>query len=276
MFVVLRAYSPPKGILAKYQIRKAVRNACVQTVSTENGLPFYLLDMPCEISAPLWDTIEKKCGRYASRIVAPRTLALPDCGKIRRFVSNAMPSVLIFNTAVEIIKKASLVPESISITLTDINARHASSINSLLPLASTLRVITAHPERYAVACRNAFEEHGASVILRSSYEPSRKPDIIICCDGRLSPKAENSAVFCYKNPTCGKLRIRGNGIDLNPRHRDIIPESIDGVDFAGALTELCGCTDYKASCFSNVETSCNKCQNPVADNCLACFAAGRL
>ena len=276
MFVVLRAYSPPKGIFAKYQIRKEVRNACLQAVSTENGLPFYLLDIPDGIGTPLWDTVEKKCGRYASRIVAPRTLSLPDCGKIRRFVTNAMPSVLIFNTAVEIIKKACISPESISITLTDINAHHASAINSLLPLTSTLRIITSHPERYAVACRNAFEEYGASIILRSSYEPSLKPDVIICCDSRLSPKAENAAVFCHKSKTCGKLHIRGNGIVLNAHHKDIIPDSIDNIDFAGALTELCGCTEYKGSCFSNVETSCRKCQNTSAEKCLACFAAGKL
>lgn len=276
MFVVLRVNSAPKGIFGKRKIKKAVNNSCLQSVSTENGLPFYLLDIPEGIAPSAWDTVEKKCGRYASRIVAPRTLTLPDCGKIRRFVPSSTPSMLTFNTATKIIEKSKIPPENISITLTDINAQHASGLNALLPLASTLRVITARPERYAAACEKAFNEYGASVILRSDYEPSAKPDIVICCDGRLSPKAENAAVFCHKNKACGKLHIKGSGIELNPHHTDVIPENIDSVDFAGALTELCGCTEYKQSSFSNVESSCRKCGNPVAEKCLRCFAAGRL
>lgn len=276
MFVVLRVNSPPKGLFAKHKIRKAVNNSCLQSVSTENGLPFYFLDLPEGMSPSLWDAAEKKCGRYASRIVAPRTLALPDCGKIRRFFPSEMPSILIFNTAVDIIKKSRIAPDRISITVTDINARHASGLESILPLSSAVRIVTTRPERYASACQRAFEEYGASVLLRSEYEPSGKPDIIICCDGRLSPKAENAAVFCHKSKSIGKLQLRGSGINLKPHHRDIIPESIDAVDFAGALTELCGCSEYKKSIFSNTETSCNKCENTSADKCLSCFAKGKL
>ena len=276
MFVVLRVSSAPKGIFVKRKIRKSVGNARLQSVSTENGLPFYLLDIPEVIPTPIWDAVEKKCGRYASRIVAPRTLPLPDCGKIRRFVPSSTPSMLTFNTAVKIIEKAYIPPESISITLTDINARHATELDLLLPIASTLRVITARPERYAAACEKAFSDCGASVILRSDYEESAKPDIVICCDGRLSPKAENAAVFCHKSKVCGKLHIRGNGIELHSHHKDIIPENIDSVDFAGALTELCGCTDYKKSCFAKIETSCRKCTVRSPEYCLKCFAENKL
>lgn len=276
MFVVLRVKPAPKGMFAKRKIRKSLNSACLQSVSTENGLPFYLLDIPDGIAPSLWAAVEKKCGRYASRIVAPRTLALPDCGKIRRFTPSAMHSLLTLNTAAAIIKKADLPPEKISITLTDINARHSSGLNTLLPLASTLRIITAHPERYASACEKAFGEYGASVILRSDYESGAKPDIVICCDGRLSPKAENAAVFCHKNKSCGKLHIKGGGIELHPHHRDIIPESIDSVDFAGALAELCGCTEYRHSRFAKIDISCKKCKNPDAAKCLRCFASGKL
>lgn len=274
MFVVLRISSSPKGVFAKRKIKKAVNNACLKSVSTENGLPFYTLDIPDCISPFAWATIEKRCGIYASRIVAPRTLTLPDWGKIRRFSPSSMHSLLTFNTAAKTIKNADIPPESICITLTDINARHAASLNTLLPLASTLRVITAYPERYASACEKAFVEHGASVILRSHYEPSSKPDIVICCDGRLSPKAENAAVFCHKNKTCGKLHIKGGGLELTSNHKNIIPESIDEIDFAGAVTELCGCSEYKKSCFSSLDISCKKCADPTPENCLRCFVQG--
>ena len=275
MFVVLRINPMPNGLFVNRKLKKIIENAHLQSVSTENGLPFYLLDIPEKIAPSAWNAVEKKCNRYASRIVAPRTLMLPDCEKIRRFTPSAMHSLLTFNTAAETIKKASVAPEKISITLTDANARHSSCLNALLPLASTLRVITTHPERYAVACEKAFNEHGASVILRSDYEPSAKPDIVICCDGRLSPKAENAAVFCHKNKTCGKLHFKGSGIVLNPHHSEIIPESIDGVDFAGAITELCGSSEYRQSRFSRLESSCSKCKNTRPEDCLLCFSQGK-
>lgn len=276
MFVVLRINSPPKGAFVKRKIRKAVNSAVLESVSTESGLPFRILDIPDGISPSDWENVEKKCGIYASRIVAPRNLTLPDCGKIRRFSPSSMHSLLTLNTAIKTIEKAKIPPENICITLTDFNARHASSLDALLPLASTLRIITAHPERYAHACEKAFVEQGASIILRSDYEPLSKPDIVICCDGRLSPKAENSAVFCHKNKTCGKLHLKGSGITLHTHHQNIIPESIDSIDFAGAITELCGSYEYKKSCFSLLESSCFKCENARPEDCLTCFVQGKM
>ncbi len=276
MFVILRVGAAPEGFFKKAKISKAVNAACLQSVSTENGLPFYMLDIPEGISITAWETVEKKCGRYASRIVAPRNLTLPDCGKIRRFVPTSMHSLLTFNTALKIIGKAKIPPETVSITLTDINARHAQVLNRLLPYASTVRVVTAHPERYASACEKAFDEYGASVILRSSYEASAKPDIVICCDGRLSPAAENAAVFCFKSKTFGKLHFRGSGADLNAAHKEIIPENIDPVDFSGAVTELCGSAEYKSSLFKSITVSCTECKNKLPEECLKCFSQGRL
>lgn len=276
MFVVLRVNAPKKGVFAKSKIKKAVSDARVRTVSTENGLPFYMLDVPDGMTLSMWETVEKKCDRYASRIVAPRSTVLPDIGKIHRFVPAAMPSLLTFNTAINTLKYADIPPDSISITVSDFSARQASDLNRILPFASIIRVITAYPERYAYACEKAFIDFGASVVIRPCYEPSQKPDVVICCDGRTSPCAENAAIFSHKNKTFGKLHFKGNGTELSSFHRTVIPESIDYVDFAGAVTELCGSNEYKNSCFSRIDISCEKCKNPNPSACLGCFASEKL
>lgn len=276
MFVVLRVNSPPKGIFAKSKMKKAVTDSHIQTVSTENGLPFYMLDVPEGMTRSMWETVGEKCGRYASRIVAPRSIPLPDAGKLQRFLPCAMTSVLTFNTAVDTLKNADIPPDSISITVSDYGARQASELCRILPFASLIRVITAYPERYAAHCEKAFRDFGASVVIRSCYEPSSKPDIIICCDGRLSPCAEKAAVFSHKNKTLGKLHFKGIGTELSDSHCAVIPESIDSVDFAGAVTELCGGSEYKSSCFSRTDISCKKCENQNPSACLECFAHGKL
>lgn len=276
VFVVLRVNSPPKGVFIKSKMKKMVTDACIQTVSTENGLPFYVLDVPEGMNLSMWGTVEKKCGRYASRIVAPRSITLPDSGKIRRFVPCSTPSSLTFNTAVKTLKKANISPEKISITVSDINARQAPELCRILPFASVIKVVTAYPEKYASACEKAFNDYGASVLLRSCYEPSSKHDVIICCDGRLAPSAHNAAVFSCKSRTFGKLHFKGSGADLTANHSKIIPENINPIDFIGAVTELCGSSDYKNACFRDIAVSCEKCTNSSPATCLECFASEKL
>lgn len=276
MFVILRLNEAPKGILKKRKQRKKLANSQPIAMQTERGLPYFMLDIPSVPNDTAWNNITEKCGRYASRIVAPRSLTLPDRGSLKRFVPYSMASILIFNTSKEIIGKANHPPEEISVTVTDRNALHTSRICELLPFASTVRIITTHPERYARACEKAFDEYGASLIVRSSYEPISKPDVVICCDGVLSPAMQTAAIFSCKHKTHGKIHFCGNGIDLTPQHKEFIPYNIDPVDFAGALTELCGSPEYKSSVFSRLETSCSLCENPLPENCLKCYTEGKL
>lgn len=276
MFVVLRTIETPKGFLQKRKHKKFIKKAQPEAVRTDKGLPFFTLDIPENATDGEWLEIAKKCDRYASRIVAPRKLSLPDYCGMKRFVPSYTQSLLNFNTAVETIRNTSANPYEISITVTDRNAVHHSRINKLLPFASSLRVITLYPEKYASACREALDEHGASVIIRSSYEPSSKRDIVICCDGVISPHMTSAAVFSYKQHTVGKLQFIGNGVALIGSHSDIIPDEIDSTDFAGAVTELCGSTEYKNSIFSSLVSNCNICDNPTPEKCLECYADGRL
>lgn len=276
MFVVLRVNEPPKGLIKKAKQKRALLNAQAETVSTDKGLPFFMLDIPENPKNSDWDSVAKKCGKYTSRIVAPRSLTLPDYGKLKRFVPSFMPSVLTFNAAASALEKAKADPSSITVTVTDRNGWHASRICRLLPFSSTVRVVTSKPERYLSACETALNEHGASIIVRSSYEPSSKPDIVICCDSGESSAMQSAAIFGYKHSSEGKMNFCGSGIDLTERHRKIIPQDIDPIDFAGAITELCGGSEYKTSSFAYVTPSCNICDNPTPETCIKCYVSGKL
>lgn len=276
MFVVLRTVKTPEGFFQKRKYKKHIKNTRPETVQTEKGLPFFVLDIPQNASDGDWQKIAVKCGRYASRIVASRTLSLPDYGGMKRFIPSYTASLLNFNTAYEAIKAAGIDPYETSITLTDRNALHHSRIYRLLPFSSTVRIVTSYPEKYAYACKNALDEYGASLIIRPSYEANQKRDIVICCDGGISPHMKAAAVFTYKQCTVGKLGFSGSGVSLSANHGSVIPDDIDHVDFAGAVTELCGSNEYKTSVFSSLVASCNICESPSPQKCLECFASGRL
>ncbi len=274
VFVVFRTNDIPKGFIKSKKTKKLLANAHTISVPTEKGFPFFILDIPSSPSNSQWEEIARKCGRYVSRIVAPRSLSIPEYGGMKRFLPLFMPSLLVFNTALETIKKSAPDPYKISITLTDRNAFHPSRVHKLLPFSSSVRIITAHPEKYALTCKKALDEYGASLILRSSYEVSGKTDIVICSDGGISPQMHSAIIFSHRPVTAGIMNFCGSGIALSEKHSSLIPADTDPIDFAGAVTELCSDGEYKNAVFSDVLRACNICDNPTTDKCLECCIGG--
>ncbi len=271
MFVVFNTVKSVNGLLNRRRQKKLLSSCGLRTVRNDKCLPFCILDVLEEKRGIDWKSVFDRCGRYASRIVAPRNLILPDESGLKRFVPVSMNSLLIFNTAKNIIEKSELPPDKFSITLTDRNGIYPSRIHELLPLSSQIRIVTAFPGRYSAACANALNEYGASLIIRPSYEENSKPDAVICADGAVTSSMKNAAVFACKRKTGGKLLFSGSNITLFPEHSEIIPSDIDAVDFAGALTELCGYTGYRNSVFSEIGINCTGCTDPSAEKCFKCF-----
>ena len=271
MFIILRTLKPANGYFNRKRQKKLLKNTQPISYSTENGLPFFILDILEERNGISSTELEEKCGRYVSRIVAPRTLHLPDNGRIKRFIPGNSNGFFIFNTALEAIKNARLRPEELCITLIDRNACMNAEIHRILPFASSIRAITSHPEKYALQCHKIYDECGASVMVRPVYLPVAKKEIVICCDGATNEAMQRSAVFSFKRGVYGKLRLFCSDIELSEKHKEIIPESIDSADFAAAVTELCGSTEYKKSCFSHIESCCSDCTEKSPSECLNCY-----
>lgn len=239
--------------------------------STENGLPFFVLDILDGKGGINRTEIEEKCGRYVSRIVAPRNLLLPDNGRIKRFNPVTSNGLFLFNTVLETLSEIPLRPEEICITLLDRNAYISGEIRRLLPYASSIRAVTSRPERYAGICNEIYDDCGASVMVRPAYQPVSKKEIIICCDGATTEEMQNSAVFSFRRGIHGTPRFFSDGIELSENHRKFIPENIDSVDFASAVTELCGSTEYKSSRFSQTDVNCTLCDEKSKAKCLECY-----
>lgn len=272
MFVVLNIERYSKKV-SKRKSKKINRSPPV-ICHTERGLPFYLLNVCEEKRGIDWKKTSERCGRYVSRIVAPRNILMPDDGCLRRFIPSTFVSLLVFNSAVQLLKSAEIDPKIFTITLSDRNAFLAGEVCRLLPFSSQVRIITSHPERYAFACTKALEEYGATLIIRSAYELSSKPDFVISCDGAYNPLMESQAVISAKRSCGGVLRFIGKSTELTDSHKKIISPSVEPTDFAGALTELCACSEYSGAVFSDIDISCKKCE-AENKNCLKCYIEGR-
>lgn len=255
VFVILEPVGIQGGFFERRRREKALIASEATVHRSRSGLPFYILAVPDGKKGIDWEMAALKCGRYASRIVAPRGMTIPDIHGAARFIPSRLPSMLTFNTAARLLEKASLPTDLFSLTLCDRNAVLSRNLNKLLPLSSKIRVITNRPEGYARACADAFENSGASILLRSVYEPSPTPDIVICADGCISPLMSKSAVFLFSKRTDSRLCFTLSGTTLLSEHTGILPEGVDSVDFAGALTELCGSGEYAENTASSIEIS---------------------
>lgn len=274
MFVLLRTVEPDGGFLSIKKQKKLLKNSAPVSVSTENGLPFFMLDVFSGKSGPDYPSITEKCGKYSSRIVAPREIVFPDKTGIKRFISGTSNGIFIFNTALETVKKAEIEPSRISVTVIDRNAVMREKISLLLPFASPVRVVTSRPERYTEICHKIYEEYGASVIVRTVYEPSSKKDIVICCEGVSNTSMNEAAVFSFKRGSYGKIRFYGSQILLTESHSEIVPKNIRSTDFVAAITELCASTTYKSAVYSDTETKCNTYCGASPEECLRCYIYG--
>lgn len=270
VFVVLKTVKPEKGFINRRKQLKEIKMKPASVCKTDNGLPFYILEILDGKNGIDWSLTAEKCGRYASRVIAPRSISLPDNSGLKRFVPISVNALLVFNTALKVISESNLPADRICITVTDRNAVTPSRICEILPFASTVRIITSHPERFARAAADAYANYGASLVIRNKYEPEKTPEIVICCDGAVLSSMSEAAVFTAKRNFGGKVRFCGNSIELSDYHKELVPPDIETVDFAGALTELCGSSEYRFSAFSDIEISCVKCENTTAVKCLEC------
>ncbi len=275
VFIVLKTVKPEKGIIKRRNQLKSMKNSMPSVCKTDMGLPFYILETADGKKGIDWNTVSRKCGRYASRIVASHSVSLPDNSGLKRFIPISMNAILVFNTALKIIGSSDLPADRFAVTVTDRNAVTPSRLRELLPFSSAVKIITSHPEKFAAAAMEAYESHGASLMIRSRYEPSDKPEVIVCCDGAIMSSMDGAAIFTSKKTTVGKLRFVGKRVELSDYHKSIIPDDIETVDFAGALTELCGSGEYRQSSFAELETSCDECEDRSPEKCLGCFIGNK-
>lgn len=270
MFVILHPVEVPEKYFKRRKFIKEIARSPAVIHRESGALPFYTLDVTSGRYGTDWNAVAEKCGKYASRIVAPVSLPLPDGTSLRRFVPCSIVYSYVLNTAVRLLRSIKPDPHSFTLTLTDRLALLSGATVDLIEICACVRIITSRPERYAAACEDALKNYGASIILRSCYEPTQKPDIVICADGAICSAMENAAVFTAKNSGCGNVVFSMGGVELLPQHSEFLPEGAKAIDLAGALTELCGSTAYTGACFTDISVSCSKCQSPSPESCILC------
>lgn len=253
VFVILKPVDAPGGYFASRKLKKSVDEKPAEFIRTADGMPFAVLEIFNGKNGIEWKKVIEKCGRYTSRVIVPKGISLPENQRISPFIPSRFLYNLCLNTALEILDTVKLSPDSFVLTLCDREAKFTQELCRLVPLCSSIKVITEKIEKYIPVCTDILEKTGASVILRTSFEKSSKRDAVIFCGGEKNEFVSADIVFAPDKTVRGKTTVIGSGVVLLEEHKSITGNGIDPVLFAGALTELCGSRTYENSVCERID-----------------------
>ena len=263
LFVLVSGLPAPRSRRQARRLQARLRRTPAKLITEANALPF-LTEAVCA-AAPAWDAVAAHCGRYAACLLAPETLPLPPDPRFRRYDAAVFRAQVLFRSAFVLLKAAALPPQRLTVTLCDRSGLLASQAPALLPYAAVLRVLTRAPARYIPVCVRVMQTAGAALLLRECYRPAPGPELLLCCSG-VPQGIPASACLLTAQPVAAPATVlTGRAFTLRPTHAALLPDGVDPLAFAGALTETCACPDYRDAVFPDLAAA--------ADRLRAWFAA---
>ncbi|MBQ6268306.1 MAG: hypothetical protein IJK64_11115 [Clostridia bacterium] len=263
MFVLISDVPAPRSRRQARRLQARLRRTPAKLNTEANALPF-LTESVCA-AAPAWDAVAAHCGRYAACLLAPETLPLPPDSRFRRYDPAAFRAQVLFRAACALLKAAALPPQRLTVTLCDRSGLLASQAPALLPFAAGLRILTSAPARYIPVCVSAMQTAGATLLLRDRYRPAPGPELLLCCSGVPPGVPASACLLTAQSADTSATVLTGHAFSLRPTHAALLPDGVDALAFAGALTETCACPDYRDAVFSDLAAA--------SDHLRAWFAA---
>ncbi len=216
-----------------------------EKIEVPGSLPFYKISAKSYRRGCPWDAVGAAAGALRSRVLLPPGVVATQESGIIPFLPSVFPERLLFNTAVFSIEKMRLDPCRVSVTLYDENAYLVDLVQSLVPLAFQIRVVTQCVTAYEAVGEYLLEKFGISLIVSARSDDSvLSSTFIISASGRNIPLVFSGILFTNrKERMMNAVVMTGEGFDLPEKYALLMPEKIEPLMFAGALYELCGADD---------------------------------
>ena len=163
MFGVIKIERIGGGFFKRLRYRLYPPEPVIERISVLGSAPFFTLTLVCDENKEV-DTgeIYSLLGRCAGRVIVCGGTITED-EKVKNFEPRILPSVMLFNSAVDYIKKCSLPSEKTSVAVMDFNGFQKDKLSLLVPLASNLKVITGNPEEFSPVRRRLYEDRKSVV-----------------------------------------------------------------------------------------------------------------
>ena len=256
MFGVIKIERIGGGFFKRLRYRLFPPEPVIERISVLGSAPFFTLTLVCDENEEV-DTgeIYSLLGRCAGRVIVCGGTITED-EKVKNFEPRILSSVMLFNSAVDYIKKCSLPPEKTSVAVMDFNGFQKDKLSLLVPLASNIKVITGNPEEFSPVRRRLYDDWGLAMTVTENVNEAGGCTFVIA--PRTDKSNPDGGCLLYRNEYSGStVCLSGSGVTLPDDITKVLPPC-NSLLFASALYELCGATRLSELCFDRLADNSSK------------------
>lgn len=241
MFFVLRTEEGRSGLKGKIHDLVNPPEITAKKITPDGGLAFYIVTAKLYRKIVPWNSISEFCGKLRTKAITQNGLEPePDSG-IKLFAPTVFPQRVLFNSAVTTLSKMQLDPHDVEICFVDENASVTDLVYKLKDYACRLKVITNCPWIYEQLGKQLLNDYGLSLMIGNRVDDSvLRSTVLICADPLTVPLTYGGILITNKKRRLMNAAVLcGNKIEIPQKYRDLMPDGVDEMTFAGALYELC-------------------------------------
>ena len=231
MFCIVRITEEEKGFFSKLKYLFNRRLPQLEKINIKAGAPFYYLEISKKQIGNNNEILSKILGRCSQYIIPCRDTVITDNSYIKKYIPTVFPSIMLINSAVNLLLNKSYDKSKYSIAITDKNAQFVKYIEEFINLASVITIYTDNGFSYNQLAEELYLKYGASLIIKSTESMDYNSDLTV------STGYDESIVERID----GKLiKLTGEYFELPAEYEKLRPAQIDKILFSSALFELCG------------------------------------
>ena len=241
MFFVLKTQEGQSGIKGKLHDYFSPPEITAEKVTPDGGLAFYVVTAKLYRGIIPWNSIAECCGKLRTKAITQNgTTPDPESG-IRLFEPEIFAQRVLFNSAVTTLSKMQLDPHSVELCFVDENAAVTDIVYKLKDYACRLKVITNCTGVYEQIGKKMLQDFGLSLVIGNRVDASvLTSTVLICSDPLPVPLTYGGILFTNKKRRLMNAAVLcGKDLEIPKKYRDLMPEGVDEMTFAGALYELC-------------------------------------
>lgn len=231
MFCIVRITEEEQGFFAKLKYLFNRRLPQLEKINVRAAAPFYYLEISKRLCGEHNETLSKILGRCSKYIIPCSDTVITDNFYVQNYIPTIFPSIMLINSAENLLLNKSYNKSKFSIAIVDKNAQFVKYIEKFINLASVIMIYTDKGFSYIQLAEEIYFEYGASLIIRSMESIDYNSDLTITV-GRDE---------CIVERIDGKLiKLTGEYFELPVEYEKLRPAQTDKLLFSSALFELCG------------------------------------
>ncbi len=240
MFATVEFYERENTFRAKLKSFFRPPEIITEKVPLPENEYFYKLKVPLNKGKVPYDKLKRLSSGVGDGLIFPEGFICEETEGIKIYSSRYFREMVLFNTAVSLIKESIFEPAQTVITFVDKKGVLASEVGRIVPFACEIRIVTDNMRAYEFASKRIMKEYGLSLLVSDKLSSISKEGIVISYDSSFIPLYFKGLVLTAQKRFLPFARVlTGEGISADEKYTALCPEGVDRELFLSALCEVC-------------------------------------